>query len=213
MGMTSAGLSLQRPASKSWRPFFLLAAIVVVISALTVAEGRFSVESVRQAVRLTAQMSLLLFSAAFSASALARLWPNAFTRFMRGYRRQFGLAFAFSHGVHALALFAFAEISPAQFQEATDLAMYIFGGLAYLFIAAMAMTSFDRTAAWIGPGAWRLLHTIGGYDIWLTFLVAEGKRAAHSAYYWPYVALLIGAMAVRLAATAMRARTAVAAGG
>ncbi len=177
--MTIALQPAARTPDSSWWFFWFPAVIIVTLSALTAAQGHFSVEAVRAVVRLTAQMSLFLFCTAFSASALARLWPNAFTRAVRNSRRQFGLAFAFSHGVHAIALVTFARISPSQFDQATDIGMFIFGGLAYLFIIVMAATSFDRTAAWLGPRAWRLLHTIGGYDIWLTFLVAEGKRAVH----------------------------------
>lgn len=188
---------LATKATSRWWLFWLLAAIILALSGLVAWRGDFSVEAVREVVRLTAQMSLVLFCAAFAASALARHLPNASTLFLRRHRRQIGLAFAFSHGVHAIALFTFARISPAQFDDATDLPMFIFGGLAYLFIIAMAATSFDRTAAWLGPRAWRVLHTVGGYDIWLTFVIAEGKRAVHDAYYWPYVALLIAVMAIR----------------
>jgi len=84
--------------------------------------------------------------------------------------------------------------------------MFVFGGLAYVFIAAMTITSFDQTAAWLGTRRWKLLHTVGSYDIWLVFLIAEGKRAVHNTYYWPYVALLLTVMVLRWVTTIMRAR-------
>lgn len=189
--------TLATKATSRWWLFWLLAAIILALSGLVAFRGDFSVEAVRGVVRLTAQTSLILFCIAFSASALARHLPSASTLFLRRHRRQTGLAFAFSHGVHAVALFVFAQTSPDQFDDATDTAMFVFGGLAYLFIIAKAATSFDRTVAWLGPRAWRILHTVGGYDIWLTFLIAEGKRAVHDVYYWPYVALLIAVMAIR----------------
>ena len=40
----------------------------------------------------------------------------------------------------------------------------------------MTATSFDRTAAWLGPAQWRLLHLVGGWYIWMSFAVAIGKR-------------------------------------
>jgi sulfoxide reductase heme-binding subunit YedZ len=198
--MTIAGTLVETPTPRRWWLFWLLAAIVAAAAGSTALQDGFSVESIRAVIRLTAQMSLLLFCIAFSASALARLWPHAATQFLLTCRRQFGLAFAFSHGVHALALVTFARMSPLQFREATDVSMFIFGGLAYLFILAMAVTSFDQTAAWLGPRRWRLLHLLGAYDIWITFLAAEGKRAVHSVHYWPYVALLLIALALRLSA-------------
>ena len=195
--MDTVATTLATKATSRWWLFWLLAATILALSGLVAFRGDFSLEAVRQAVRLTAQMSLILFCTAFSASALARHLPGASTLFVRRHRRQIGLAFAFSHGVHAVALFIFARSSPAQFDDATNTAMFVFGGLAYLFIIAMAATSFDRTAAWLGPRAWRILHIVGGYDIWLTFLIAEGKRAVHDVYYWPYVALLVAVMAIR----------------
>ncbi|MER9656333.1 ferric reductase-like transmembrane domain-containing protein [Mesorhizobium sp. M0152] len=189
--------SLTASTTSRWWLFWLLAAIILALSGLVAFGGDFSVEAVRRVIRLTAQMSLVLFCTAFSAAALARHLPSRSTLFLRRHRRQIGLAFAFSHGVHAIALAVFSRMDPAQFDDATDPAMFIFGGLAYLFIVAMAATSFDRTAAWLGSRAWRLLHTVGGYDIWLTFMIAEGKRAVHDAYYWPYVVLLVAALAMR----------------
>jgi DMSO/TMAO reductase YedYZ heme-binding membrane subunit len=188
---------LATKATRRWWLFWLLATIILALSWLVAFRGDFSVEAVRQVVRLTAQMSIILFATAFSESALAERFPSPPTLFLRRHRRQIGLAFAFSHGVHAIALVVFSRIDPAQFNDATDPAMFVFGGLAYLFIIGMAATSFDRTAAWLGPRAWRIFHTVGSYDIWLTFLIAEGKRAVHDVYYWPYVALLVAVMAIR----------------
>jgi sulfoxide reductase heme-binding subunit YedZ len=194
--------------SGSWRVFWILAALVILAAAATALVGGPDVDSVRRAVRLTAQMSLGLFCTAFAAGSLARLWPGVVTAAIRRNRRQIGLAFAVSHACHAAALIAFARISPAQFHEQADIAMFVFGGLAYLFIIAMAATSFDRTAAWLGPRAWRLLHLVGGYDIWTTFLIAEGKRALHSTTYWPYVALLLVVFGLRMVAMQNRQRPA-----
>ena len=72
--------------------------------------------------------------------------PRPATRFLLRHRRHFGLAFAVSHGIHAVALVTLASMAPALFASLTDLPMYIFGGLAYLFIIAMAATSFDHAS-------------------------------------------------------------------
>ena len=58
-------------------------------------------------------------------------------------------------------------------------------GTAYLCIAAMTATSFDRTAAWLGPRKWRLLHLVGGWYIWISFAVAVGKRVPQGPIYGP----------------------------
>lgn len=200
--MDIASSATRTTGSRPWRPFWIIATLILFTTGLLLVHGDFSLSALRQVVRWTAQASLLLFCTAFAASSLHRLWPSELSRGLLTHRRQIGLAFAFSHGVHAAALVAFARLAPAQFHEVTDAGMFVFGGLAYLFIIAMAATSFDRTAAWLGPRAWRLLHQLGAYDIWLTFLVAEGKRALHDPGYWPCIVLLLAVMGLRLAARA-----------
>lgn len=203
-----------RPAAARprWRLFWRLAAVLLLACALALLPG-VTVEAVRRVIRLTAQCSLLLFCTAFAAAALHRRWQYPFTRALRAHRREIGVAFAFSHGLHALALFALSRMDPALFARLTDTGMFVAGGLAYACIAAMTATSFERGAAWLGPRAWRWLHTGGTHVVWLVFLVAEGKRAAHDAAYWPAVALLLLVMGLRLASRPAAVAAAPAAGG
>src|SRR5215468_12629216 len=147
---------------EGWRLFAVLALTLTALCIWIAGMRGFEVEGVRMVIRFTARTSLLFFCLAFSAAALARLWPNAWTRWQRRNRRYLGLAFAASHGLHAIAIGAFAAMDPAGFAAATSLASYVFGGIGYAFITAMAATSFDRTAATIGPRAWRSLHLVGG---------------------------------------------------
>ncbi len=189
---------------KGWPLAGLLAAILVGGAIAIVAAHGGSVEGVRLVVRITARTSLLLFALAFTASAMIRLWPGTFTRWQRANRRQLGVSFAVSHLVHAAALIALASLDRALFMSLTTPVSLASGGLAYVFIVAMAATSFDQTAAMIGPRAWRLLHTVGAWYIWLSFVVAYGKRAPLSAFYWPFFAIVIALLVVRLMARYMR---------
>ena len=75
--------------------------------------------------------------------------------------------------------------------------MFIGGGLGYVFVLLMGATSFDRTAALVGPRRWRLLHLVGGYYLSLIFLQAEAKRAADPSH-WPYLGLVVGVLALRI---------------
>ena len=111
---------------------------------------QFEVDGVRMVIRFTARTSLLFFCLAFSAAALARLWPNAWTRWQRRNRRYLGVTFAASHGIHAMAIAAFAVMDPAGYAAATSITSYIFGGIGYAFIIAMTATSFDRSAKALG---------------------------------------------------------------
>src|SRR3954465_15695410 len=148
---------------EGWR-FLAATSLALTALALWLASMRgFEVDGVRLVIRFTARTSLLLFCLAFAAAALHRLWPAAPTRWLLRNRRYVGLSFAVSHLIHAIAIAAFAAMAPALFKDATSPASFIFGGIGYAFITAMAATSFDRTASAIGPRAWRLLHTCGIY--------------------------------------------------
>jgi sulfoxide reductase heme-binding subunit YedZ len=159
---------------------------------------------VRAVVRHSAQTSLILFSAAFMASSLALLSPSKVTRWMLVNRRYLGVSFAVSHLLHLMALIALARVSAA-FVASLNAAAIVGGGIAYVFIAAMVATSFDRTAARLGPRAWRRLHTVGMYYIWVIFLQSYLPRAAAAPAYLPAAGILLLAIGVRLAAR-MRVR-------
>lgn len=161
---------------EGWRLFAVLALTLIALSLWIAGMRQFEVDGVRMVIRFTARTSLLLFCLAFGAAALARLWPNAWTRWQRRNRRYIGVTFAFSHAIHAVAIASFAAMDPAGFAAATSLASYVFGGIGYAFIVAMTATSFDRTASAIGARAWRVLHLTGGYYLLLQFMVAFGKR-------------------------------------
>jgi len=62
----------------------------------------------------------------------------------------------------------------------------------------MVATSFDTTAAWLGPRAWRRLHLVGGHLLWFIFLVTLAPRLAHSAAAIVPVGMLLAVMVMRL---------------
>jgi hypothetical protein len=147
-------------------------------------------------VRTSARASLVLFTSAFAASALAAIWPRPSTRWLLCNRRYVGVSFAVSHLAHLAFIIALARTAPGFH---VDPLTRFGGGLAYVFIVAMAATSFDRTAAWLGPHAWQRLHTTGMYYVWGIFFVSYAPRAAvESLIYGPLVILLLGVLGLRL---------------
>ena len=74
----------------------------------------------------------------------------------------------------------------------------VLGGFGLVVIAAMTATSFDRTAAWLGPRAWRVLHTFGVYYLWLIFMATFVPNLAREWEALPPILLLVGALALRL---------------
>ncbi|MCS3762978.1 hypothetical protein [Bradyrhizobium centrosematis] len=191
---------------EGWRLLAALALSLVVLSLWIASMRQFEIEGVRMVIRFTARSSLLLFCLAFSAAALARLWPNGWTRWQHRNRRYLGLSFAASHAIHAAAIILFANMDPVGFAAATSPASYIFGGIGYAVIIAMSATSFDRTAALIGPRAWRTLHLAGGYYLWLQFMVSFGKRAPAMPLYAAFLIPLLIVMALRMIAMARHPR-------
>lgn len=187
---------------EGWRLFAVLTLVLIALCIWIASMRQFEVEGVRMVVRFTARTSLMFFCLAFSAAALARLWPNGWTRWQRRNRRYLGVTFAASHGLHAIAIVLFAEMAPADFAAATSAASYIFGSIGYAFIILMTATSFDRTASMIGPRAWRILHLTGGYYLWFQFMVSFGKRVPGMPLYAAFLIPLSAVMALRLIAMA-----------
>jgi methionine sulfoxide reductase heme-binding subunit len=189
-----------------WR---LTGVLSVALGAMTVgflAVHAWDIEGLRVAIRATARTSLMLFALAFSAAAMAELFPGDFTRWQRRNRRYLGVSFAVSHFIHLGLLIALARIDRELFWQLTNMANVILAGAAYVFLAAMTATSFDKAVAWLGPRRWRLLHLIGGWYIWISFAVACGKRVPQGPIYWAMMALVLAVGIARLIAMSRRSR-------
>ena len=187
---------------EGWRLFAVLTLVLIVLSIWIAGMRQFEVDGVRMVIRFTARTSLLFFCLAFGAAALARLWPNPWTRWQRRNRRYLGVTFAASHAIHAVAIVCFAIADPTGYAASTSTASYIFGGVGYAFIIAMAATSFDRAATAIGPRTWRILHLTGGYYLLFQFMVAFGKRIPDMPLYGLFLIPLLAVTALRLIAMA-----------
>ena len=190
-----------------WRLTGLLSLLLLAMT-LAFMVGHVDVEGLRLVIRSTARTSLILFAMAFAAGALVELALNGFTLWQRRNRRYLGVSFAVSHAIHLAALVALARIDAELFWTLTNPANIVLAGTAYLLLAAMTATSFDRTAAWLGPRKWRLLHLIGGWYIWISFAVAIGKRLPQGPIYWAMMALVLAVAIVRLVAMSRRSRRA-----
>lgn len=195
-----------------WRLVGVLSFLMAAMTLGFLASHGWDAEGIRLAIRATARISLVLFVMAFTAGALVELVPSDATRWQRRNRRYLGVSFAVSHFIHLGVILALASVDRALFWKLTNISTIVLAGSAYLFIAAMAATSFDRTAAWLGPRKWRLLHLVGGWYIWISFAIAVGKRVPLDRFYWPLAALVLAAAIVRLIAMFRRNRRQVAIG-
>lgn len=165
--------------------------------------GGDRIEQWQLAARWTARVGFPVFLIAYSASSLAKLWPSPLTRSLWQNRRWWGLGFAASHTIHLYALVTYLRMS----SETRTLASLIPGGLAYLFIFAMALTSNDAAMRALGKN-WKRLHTVGIHYIWLIFTLAYAGRVFESGTRVEgliAVPLTLAALGLRIAARRRKA--------
>lgn len=148
------------------------------------------------ASRATAGVSAGFFLAAFSAASLAQLWRSDATHWLRRERRGLGLGFVGAYVVHLLAVIG----SSVAGDPPGPLAV-LGGGLAYLLVFAMALTSRDRAVVWLGQRRWQLLHGAGMYYLWTIFTLsylASIQRHDARADHMVLFTLMVYAMLLRL---------------
>ena len=152
------------------------ASMVVITFAAFGAQG-VSEEALRIIVRWTARVSVTAFLLAFSARPLRQIWSSELSGWLLRNRRYLGVSFAVAHFTHLVALIGIGMFFPQPFRSELDALTLVGGGFCYVLIALMALTSTDRTAAWVSRKNWRRLHTLGMYTIWIIFVQSYVPRA------------------------------------
>jgi methionine sulfoxide reductase heme-binding subunit len=212
--ITASGHGTRRDMDKkstdAWEGWSIVGAVTialilgVTVEAMTAATP---LDGIRGIIRMTARSSFALFALAFTAAATWRFWPNKWTRWQLRSRRYLGVAFAVSHTVHLFAIFALGRVAPAVLAAESGTITWIFGGIAYVFIWLMALTSFDITARSISPRTWSWLHTVGSYYVWFVFANSYLSRAAIIPAYIPVGVLVIFILGLRIAARISKLRS------
>ncbi len=185
-----------RKLTNGW-PLLASTAAALVLMSAGILLYRPNIHGLHALLRATARTSLLFFLMAFTASALWKLLPGTWTRWQLSNRRYLGLSFATSHTIHLMAIVGIALAEPQQFREDNDAFSLSIGVLAFAFIVAMAATSFDRSVNWLGARSWKILHTVGAYYIWLTFLIVVVTFALDAPRYWLGALILVAALFLR----------------
>ena len=157
----------------------------------------FSESTNRTAIQWTARISLITFCLAFGANGIHQLFKNSLSFWVLMNRKYLGISFAISHIIHLLFLgllqFSFHPV----FTVAKKTSL-LAGGIAYLFLLLMLLTSFERFASKIQKNHWKWLHTFGGYWIGGVFFSSYYKRALTEPWHWLVVGLLLFLLFVRL---------------
>ena len=156
-----------RRVRESWTLLLILCGCLAILYFALIMPG--SEDGLRRMIRVNGRVSALVFSVAFATSSLQRLLPNQGTLWLLHNRRQVGLLFAWSQLLHLLALVALGQWYPEPFLVHLSAVTLTGGGLAYFFTFAMAATSNDRAARWLGPARWRRFHQVGSWWIWIIF--------------------------------------------
>ena len=193
------------------KPYWLFAAVIA--GAALIALVSFGIwgtgsEGHQHFTRYTARFAFPIFLLVFATGALAQLFPSEGTRWLRRNRRYVGLSFALAHFIHLGAIISlFVTIG-----EMPETVAIVGGGMAYIFIAAMALTSNDWAIRKLGPKNWRRLHLAGSYYVWLIFMNSYLGRIARETPPEPRIifvgtaALGFAALGLRIAAWAKRRR-------
>jgi DMSO/TMAO reductase YedYZ heme-binding membrane subunit len=136
---------------------------IVLIVWLGFAEN--SNESLMLWARHTARISFAYFLLSFSASSLHYFFSNTLTKFIRHQRRYIGLSFALAHTIHLVALTSFFIVM----EENPGIVTLIGGGLGYVAMYAMALTSNDNAVKKLGLKRWKQIHWFGANYIAVIF--------------------------------------------
>ena len=147
------------------------------------------------AIRITARSTALLFALVYGAAPLAARWPGF--AWLRANRRYLGVAAAVSHVLHLVLIVTRAIRTDGESLAGRVWGGYVIGGIGYAVLLAMAVTSTDRTAAWLGPKAWRRLLTFGLHLLWLFFAVAYTGRSFVEPVFLPMAGLYLGLAGLR----------------
>ena len=115
----------------------------------------------------TGRAGMITFTAAFIASPLHKLFPSYFSRWLLKNRRFLGIGFGFQHLVfHLPAVIWFLVIAKAPIDA------IITGGIGFVFVIPMLITSFNAPAKWIGARNWKILHTTGMFYLMYVFIIS-----------------------------------------
>jgi hypothetical protein len=182
---------------QGWAIVGWAAAVVGGATLMLLADG-VTEAALHRLLRVTAELSLVFFLLAFTASSLRRAWPARPTAWLLANRRYLGVSMGVSHAVHGLVIGTLAGWSWAGYLQLGGPVTAAVGGLGFVALLAMVATSFDTTAAWLGPRSWRRLHLTGAHLLWFIFVATLAPRLPTSAESIVPVSLLVTAMAVRL---------------
>jgi DMSO/TMAO reductase YedYZ heme-binding membrane subunit len=160
------------------------------------------------ALRTTARVSFVYFLLAFVASPLDWVWPGRVSRWLVRRRRVLGVLFGLSMSIHVLCIVRLFALYAPRRPPMVTLADFFVGIPGLLLVASMTVTSLDALRRRLGPWWWGRLHRTGLWTVWTIFFLclvdSVGRKVTHhpTLEYHAFIALLLAALALRMAAWA-----------
>jgi len=154
----------------------------------------------RAGIRATAKLSAVWFVLAFVASPANALFKNSTTKWLLRHRRKLGLGFAILHFGHLTLVVLLAIGYTDSFLATTAMTSIVGGGIGYLWLLAMTITSFPGPTKAMGRQAWKALHKSGMYLLWGIFVASYAPMAGRGPLYVALLVALVGAYLLRLVA-------------
>ena len=192
---------MARPGNVSITVVYISVAIVLGAAILLMLAPAFEDESnVSLALRVSAQLAFVNYVIIFVARPARQLVSNGYTRLLLQKRPYLGVSLAAIMTVH-LALIAWWFIFVLQ--ERPPVLTLFAGGVAYLLILLMLITTYAEPARALGPRNWRRLHKTGLYFIGAVYfnaLVRDVIAKPTDPVYLAIGVLMVIAITVRLAA-------------
>ncbi|AXQ48684.1 ferric reductase-like transmembrane domain-containing protein [Pseudomonas vlassakiae] len=183
-----------------WKLFTALAGLTVFMTAVVLLSYPPGAEGLRSAIRATARSSFALFLLAFLASSMVTLLPGNGSRWLLRERRYVGLAFAFSHTVHGLLIYRYAQQFPELFWAGRTVTSSLPGSIGYVFLLLLTLTSFKAPMRLLGGRTWKTLHSTGMWVLAGVFCLSFYKRIPMGGGYSLAFALMFSAIALKLTA-------------
>jgi len=157
-------------ALQGWRLTLAIGVALLVMCGAVLAVAGTGEGGVRMLIRATARSTAFCFLLAFAARPLRQVWRSDAAKALLRERRYVGVGAAFSHFLHMLGIIWLARAWPESYQP--DPVTLVGGGLGFVFLYAMALTSTDAAVARLGRTWWQRLHRTGAWYVAFIFLIS-----------------------------------------
>ncbi|NNE16682.1 MAG: hypothetical protein HKN51_16990 [Saprospiraceae bacterium] len=178
---------------------FALKVITVIAIAAIVSSFIFenNEEGFRIQIRWSAKIAALIFSVTFATSDLHYFLNNNTTKFLLKNRPYIGFTFGLVHLYHLLTLIYLQYTFHPVFTLAKKSSL-LGGGLAYIFLVLMMITTFPSIRNKLDPKNWKALHTMGSFWIWIIFFRSYFNNVVEKERYYFVFGVVVLAFAVRV---------------